>query len=52
MKNNTVSFIIIIDPVIICQSLVKVGVSWKAAHSIPTDQSLNSLEEIGLLTDW
>jgi hypothetical protein len=38
-------------PVIICQSLVRLGFSLHAAHSITTDQGLNLLEEIGLLTD-
>jgi hypothetical protein len=39
------------DPVIIRQSLVRLGFSMNAAHSIATDQGLNSLGKIGLLTD-
>jgi hypothetical protein len=39
------------DPVIIHQSLARLGFSMNAAHSVTTDQGLNSLEEICLLTD-
>lgn len=39
------------DPVIIRQSLVRLSFSLHAAHSIATDQGLNTLDEIGLLTD-